>query len=115
MATGIHEITGEIIDGVIELKQRIQRCMKTRRRTLPLARGYGSNLPNSIDRNITPELDMDIYAGVADMLAYPPNEFINELKLNTVWIERGQNSVTITIDITLLFDGSVEQITGFTV
>ncbi|WP_158117223.1 dTDP-glucose pyrophosphorylase [Vibrio cincinnatiensis] len=115
MATGIHEITGELITGVEELKQRIQRCMRTRRRGLPLNRSYGSNLPERIDRNITPELEMDIYADVAEMLAHPPNGFVDELKLNKVWFEHSENSVSISLEVTLLFDGSVEQITGFRV
>ncbi|MBY7856662.1 dTDP-glucose pyrophosphorylase [Vibrio fluvialis] len=115
MATGIHEITGELISGVEELRQRIQRCMRTRRRTLPLNRGYGSNLPNNIDRRINPELEMDIYADVAEMLAHPPNGFVDELKLKKVWLERGENSVSISLEVTLLFDGSVERITGLRV
>ncbi|KFK53467.1 dTDP-glucose pyrophosphorylase [Vibrio vulnificus] len=115
MSTGIHEITGELITGVEELRQRIQRCMRTRRRTVPLNRSFGSNLPERVDRNITPELEMDIYADIAEMLAHPPNGFVDELKLNKVWLERGENSVSISLDVTLLFDGSVERITGLRV
>ncbi|MCG7585444.1 dTDP-glucose pyrophosphorylase [Photobacterium sp. OFAV2-7] len=115
MATGIDENTGQIIKGVAELKQRLQRCMRTRKVTVPLNRAYGSNLPYRIDRNITPELEMDIYADVADMIAYPPNEFSDEIKLNKVWLERGENKVMIGLEVTLLFDGSVEKITGLSV
>lgn len=115
MATGICEKTGTLIDGIEELQQRIRRCMKTRRRTLPLNRAYGSNLPAIIDRKITPELEMDVYVDVADMLAHPPNGFTDEIKLNRVWIEHAENGVFILLEVTLLFDGSVEKITGIQV
>lgn len=112
MATGIDENTGLVIQGVAELKQRLLRCMRTRKCTLPLGRGYGSNLPYRIDRNITPELEMDIYADVADMVADPLNGFAEEIKLNKVWLERGENAVFVGLEVTLLFDGSVENISG---
>ncbi|END5526328.1 dTDP-glucose pyrophosphorylase [Vibrio vulnificus] len=112
MATGIHEITGELITGLEELRQRIQRCMRTRRRTVPLNRSFGSNLPERVDRNITPELEMDIYADIAEMLAHPPNGFNKEIKLNKVWIESGENEMSIGMSVTLLFDGQVEEISG---
>lgn len=112
MATGIHETTGELIEGVEELKQRLQRCFKTRRGSLPLDRAYGSNLPKRVDKKITPELEIDVYADVADTIAHPPNGFTQEIKLNKVWLVRGENSVSISLEVKLLFTGSVEQITG---
>ncbi|KDM91399.1 dTDP-glucose pyrophosphorylase [Photobacterium galatheae] len=115
MATGLDERTGLLIDGVAELKQRLQRCMRTRKSTLPLSRGYGSNLPHRIDRKINPELEMDLYADVADMIADPLNGFTDEIKLNRVWLERGDNRVFVGVEVTLRFDGSVEKISGLSV
>lgn len=106
------EKTGGFIEGVQELKQRLQRCMKTRRRTLPLRRSFGSNLPLRIDANITPELEMDIYADVADLIAHPPNGFTDEIELVRVWLDKGDNEVSITLQVKLLFDGRVEDISG---
>lgn len=112
MSEGINEKTGYIIDGVAELKQRIQRCFKTRRGTLPLNRAYGSNLSYHVDKKITPELAIDIYADVADTLAHPPNGFTDELKLVQSWLEYGENEVTLSMQVELLFNGSIEEISG---
>lgn len=112
MAVGLHEKTGLLIEGVEELTQRIQRCFKTRRGSLPLDRSYGSNLPSRVDKKITPELEIDIYADVADALAHPPNGFNDELKLVKSWLVYGENQVTLSMDIELLFDGSVVEISG---
>ncbi|MEI8634718.1 dTDP-glucose pyrophosphorylase [Vibrio sp. PP-XX7] len=112
MATGIHETTGKIITGTEELKQRLQRCMRTRLCSLPLARGYGSDLPSRIDAKITPALEIDIYADVANMLAHPPNGLTDEIKLVRTWLVRGEHSVTLSLEVKLLFDGSIEEISG---
>ncbi|KFA98781.1 dTDP-glucose pyrophosphorylase [Vibrio sp. ER1A] len=112
MAIGVDEKTGILIEGSAELKQRLQRCMKTRLLTLPLGRDYGSDLPRCVDGKINAALKMDIYAGIAKMLAHPPNGFIDEIKLNQVWIEQGANEVSISLEVTRLFDGKVEEISG---
>ncbi|MDW6004726.1 GPW/gp25 family protein [Vibrio mangrovi] len=112
MAFGINEKTGQLISGVAELKQRLQRCMRTRRVTVPLARDYGSNLPYRIDAKIAPELEIDIYADVADMIAHPPNGFTDEIQLVSAWLERGENEMTLSVEVKLLFDGSIEEISG---
>ncbi|CAM3443086.1 TPA: dTDP-glucose pyrophosphorylase [Vibrio cholerae] len=112
MATGLNEKTGQQITGIDELKQRLNRCFKTRRGSLPLNRAFGSNLPERIDRNITPELQINIFADVADAIAHPPNEFNDEIKLVQAWLEFGENQVTLSLDVQLLFDGSIETISG---
>jgi len=112
MATGINENTGLLITDAAERKQRLNRCFKTRRGSLPLNRAYGSNLPDRVDRNITPDLAIDIYADVADAIAHPPNGFTDELQLVKTWFEYGENEVTLSLDIKLLFNGEIETISG---
>ncbi|SIO94661.1 dTDP-glucose pyrophosphorylase [Vibrio spartinae] len=112
MATGIDEHTGQIITGITELRQRLKRCMQTRRVSLPLGRDYGSNLPYRIDKKITRAQEIDIYADVADMIAHPPNGFTDEIQLVKTWLIRGDNAVTLSIEVKLLFDGHIEEISG---
>lgn len=117
MATGVHQHTGQTVDGIAELTQRMQRCFKTRVGTLPLHPDYGSNLPNRVDDKMLPGVfDVDVYADVADALANPANGFTDEFKLHRASLT-SQNlaSMELTLVGELLLNGASITIEGLSI
>lgn len=66
---GINAKTGQPQIGVDHLKQSIRDILTTRIGTRVMRRDYGSNLPNLLDRPLTPSLASDLYAATADALS----------------------------------------------
>ncbi len=121
MSTGVNAVTGQPISGIDELRQRINRLFSTRKGSLPLhRRPYGSNLPNLLDKKITPEWRMDLFAETAAALADPENGFTDELRLQRTYLivtgeEVLQGSVELSLDLELLLDGRVIRMDGVTI
>jgi len=117
MATGVHQHTGQIVDGIAELTQRMQRCFKTRVGTLPLHPDYGSNLPNRVDDKMLPGVfDVDVYADVADALANPANGFTDEFKLHRAsLIYQSHATIELTLVGELLLNGESITIEGLSI
>ena len=68
MTTGMNAHTGKSLSGQDHLIQSIGDILSTPIGTRVMRREYGSALFEKIDRPITPELLVDIYADVAEAL-----------------------------------------------
>ncbi len=66
---GLSSSTGKSLLGIDHLKQSIRDILTTRIGTRLMRRDYGSNLPNLLDRPLTPSLASDLYAATADALS----------------------------------------------
>ncbi len=115
MAVGVSLETGEWIEGLEELKQRSRRVMTTRKRSLPLRRGYGSNLPDLVDGKVTASFRIDTFAETAVALADPANELVDEFKLKQVHFEYVDEAVNLALDGEYLLDGSPLWIDGIVI
>jgi len=114
MAIGMDQLTGKKIEGLAELKQRIQRLMHTRKGTLLLRRDYGSNLPQLVDSKITPNFPLELYAETSTALADPANELVDEFKLSQVKMNYEDGDVSLTLQGEYLVDGSQVTMEGIT-
>ncbi|WP_162558592.1 dTDP-glucose pyrophosphorylase [Saliniradius amylolyticus] len=108
----MNESNGAMITGLAELKQRIQRCLRTRKGTLPLRPLFGSNLPELIDAKMTPGFDVDVYAEVAATLAEPANEFRDEFTLHRSYLEIDGHNTVITLEGEYLISGEPVTLEG---
>lgn len=62
---GMNATTGQPLDGVDHLRQSIGDILRTPIGSRVLRREYGSRLPELLDRPMTPELVVDVYAETA--------------------------------------------------
>ncbi len=90
----MNQTTGKIITGLDELWQRINRLLQTRKGTLVGRRGYGSELPELIDNNMSPSFVLDIYAATAEAIIDPENG-IDDFTLTRTDLETTENGVTL--------------------
>lgn len=65
---GMDGSTGKPLDGLAHLRQSIADILWTPIGTRVMRRDYGSRLPDLIDRPMTPELMVDVYAETAAAL-----------------------------------------------
>jgi len=117
---GINAVTGELITGVDELRQRINRLFSTRKGGLPLRRSYGCNLPDLVDRKMTQEWQIDLFAETAAALADPDNGLVDEVKLQRTWLITtadgiAAGSVELALDLILLISGEQIRMEGVTI
>lgn len=62
---GVDRDTGASVGGIDHLRQSIRDILTTRIGTRVMRRAYGSDIPNLIDRPMTPLLAIDFYAATA--------------------------------------------------
>ncbi|MFN3447890.1 MAG: GPW/gp25 family protein [Roseococcus sp.] len=65
---GMNSATGQSLAGLEHLKQSIRDILTTRIGERVMRRGYGSRVPELVDRPITPALAADLYAAAAEAL-----------------------------------------------
>ena len=69
MRAGMDGRTGRLVTGWDHVQQGIRRALTTRPGTLVLRRKIGSALPALQDENMTPEVVLRAYIGIADALS----------------------------------------------
>lgn len=114
MATsGMDAATGAPLAGLAHLRQSIRDILTTRIGTRVFRREYGSTLPELIDRPQSPELLVDIYAGVAQALAkWEPRVRLNEVRI----VSAGAGgALVLDLDMTYLPDGEEVTVDGVVV
>lgn len=65
---GVDAENGGEISGLKHLEQSIKDIIGTRIGTRVMRRDYGSDIPNLIDKPVTPELAVDLYIALAEAL-----------------------------------------------
>lgn len=65
---GMNATTGRDLDGEAHLRQSIGDILCTPIGSRVMRRTYGSRLPDLLDRPMTPELVVDVYAATAEAL-----------------------------------------------
>lgn len=106
MKTGMtHE--GKEITGIEYFQQRVEDAFKTVRGSIPLARGYGSDLNQLIDKNVDDNFIITAYEMVVDTFTNTANGLddgkfkrlkvnVNNSKVNLdVWIDFAGEEITL--------------------
>lgn len=106
MGFGMNETTGEWLTGVPEVRQRIQRLLRTRRGSIPLRRNYGSDLPRLVDGKVNALFKVHVYAEVADALADPANGLTEEFSVTRMGLAYNSGILELTLEGNYLIDGS---------
>lgn len=65
---GMHAATGRALSGYAHLEQSIRDILSTPLGTRVMRRDYGSRLPDLMDAPMTPGLNVEIFAAVAEAL-----------------------------------------------
>lgn len=112
MAVGTDINTGARISGLVELKQRIARLLRTRKGSLPFARRYGCNLPYLVDGKITEQFKVSVFAEAAVALAEPENGIVDDFVLNQVVIDFADNVLSVNLLGDYLLEGKKYWIDG---
>lgn len=100
---------GKTITGLEYFKQRVEDAFKTVKGSVPLARGYGSNLNKLIDNNVDDDFIITAYEMVVDTFTNIANGLddgkFKRLKVNV-------NNDKVTIDVWVDFLGEEVMLEG---
>ncbi len=99
---GMNASTGKPLDGLEHLRQSIRDILMTPKGTRVMLRNYGSDLFRLVDRPLTPETQMDIYAATVGALSdWEPRIHVDKVSINL--LEAGH--IELALEGTYLPDG----------
>ncbi|APU00413.1 baseplate assembly protein [Aeromonas phage 3] len=89
--------TGEWLDGLDSLRQRLADCLSFPKGSLVGRRGYGTDLISLLDRNMSPSFTMDAFMSVSEAISEPDNG-VSDFVLDQVGISSaGENHLELVI------------------
>jgi phage baseplate assembly protein W len=107
---GMNNTTGKKLEGIEHLKQSIADILTTPIGSRIMCRNYGSRLFELVDRPVTRDFSLEIYAAVAEAL----QKWEKRLKLEKVKIEEVKEGKVI-ISLAGILDGKFINISGIVV
>lgn len=89
--------TGEWLDGIDSLRQRLADCLSFPKGSLVGRRAYGADLVALLDRNMSPSFTMDAFMTISEAIAEPDNG-VSDFALDQVGISSaGENWLELAI------------------
>lgn len=82
---GMHRETGEVIDGVAELRQQVRDVLETPIGTRVMLRSYGSRLFELLDEPVDQRFEVEVIAAAADAIrTWVPRFQVDRVRLAEV-------------------------------
>jgi phage baseplate assembly protein W len=91
--SGMSRETGKLITGLEYLKQRLGDVINTELGSLVGARGFGSRVPELVDRNVDSSFRMNAYIRLAEALANSENG-LDDFKLSEMSFSNNEENQT---------------------
>ncbi|ANZ52206.1 putative baseplate assembly protein W [Aeromonas phage Ahp2] len=89
--------TGQWLDGIDSLRQRLADCLSFPKGSLVGRRNYGADLIAILDRTVSPSFTMDVFMTISEAIAEPDNG-IPDFLLDQVGISSvGENHIELVI------------------
>ena len=108
MKTGMNHQGQEIL-GIEYLHQRIQDAFITPRGSIPLSRGYGSNLNKLLDSNVDADFTILAYELIVDAFTNTEND-LDDCIFKSMTLQSENDHVTFTVNIE--YDGEEVKLEG---
>ena len=86
----------QLLDGAESARQRLRDALAVERGSYPFSRDYGSMLGALVDRNVDSAYEARVYAGVADVIAHPPNG-LDDIALQEVRLFQAPGLVEVQV------------------
>ncbi len=112
MKIGMNAQSGEPLEGIAYLKQRLRDVIITPLGSIVGARDFGSLLYQMLDKNLDSSFYMDAYVKLADAISNPANG-LDDFKLSNMSIETvADQQIEITVSGSYLATGEALQLDG---
>lgn len=108
MKTGMNH-QGQEITGIEYFQQRVEDAFQTVKGSIPLARGYGSDLNQLIDNNVDDDFIITAYEMVVDTFTNPANG-LDDGKFKR--LEVNVKNDKVTLDVWVKFNGEEVMLEG---